>query len=70
MDYSALVPLFDPATVTAITGLATTLGTIGYGIALMATKLPKATEESPKWYKITRTIIDFIAANFGNAKNG
>lgn len=70
MDYSALVPLFDPATVTAITGIVTTLGTIAYTIAILATKLPKTTEESSKGYKIFRAIIDFIAANYGNAKNG
>ena len=65
MDFSALTSLLSPEVLAVIS----TVCTIGYTVAIAATKLPKATETSSTAYKIVRAIVDFVAANFGNAKN-
>ena len=66
MDYSAITGLLSPEILSTISYICT----VCYTIALAATKLPKATETSATWYKVVRALVDFVAANFGNAKNG
>lgn len=69
MDYSALASLFQPETVTSIVSVLGTVSSTLYLVAIAATKLPKATPTSATWYKVIRALVDFAAANFGNAKN-
>lgn len=65
MDYSAITNLLSPEALAIVS----TVCTIAYTVALAATKLPKATAESSTAYKVVRALVDFIAANYGNAKN-
>jgi hypothetical protein len=65
MDYSAITGLLSPELLAIISGVCT----VAYTIALAATKLPPATAASSTFYKVARAIVDFIAANYGNAKN-
>lgn len=65
MDFSAITSLLSPEVLTVLS----TIGTIAYTVALAATKLPVATAESSTAYKVIRAIVDFVAANYGNAQN-
>ena len=66
MDFTAITNLLSPE----VLSILSTIGAIAYAIAVAATQLPKATEDSSIAYKVVRAIIDFIAANYGSAKNG
>jgi hypothetical protein len=37
--------------------------------AILAAVLPPATATSPRWWRIAREVLDWCAANRGNAKN-
>ena len=45
------------------------LATVG-GSAIVAAFLPKPTDEAYKIFLIVRKIVDFVGANWFNAKNG
>lgn len=63
---------------TQLLGLAQALGLGAYagtlvaaiGIAaLLAAFLPPATPASPGWWRVARLVLDWCAANLGNARN-
>lgn len=60
----------DLNTVSSVIDIGTTvLSTIG-GSAIVAAVLPKPSENAYKVFIIVRKIVDFVGANFFNAKNG
>ncbi len=51
-----------------LTALSTVSSVMGGG-AVLAAVLPKASDDAIKIYKIIRFIVDFVGANWINAKN-
>ena len=58
--------------VTVSTAIDTTLNVLSVvgGSAIAAAVLPKPSENAYKVFIIVRKIVDFVGANFFNAKNG
>lgn len=58
--------------VTVSTAIDTTLNVLSVvgGSAIVAAVLPKPSENAYKVFIIVRKIVDFVGANFFNAKNG
>ena len=58
--------------VTVSTAVDTTLNVLSVvgGSAIVAAVLPKPSENAYKVFIIVRKIVDFVGANFFNAKNG
>ena len=60
----------DINTVSSVVDLTiNTLATVGGG-AVLAAVLPKTSDNAYKIYLIVRKVVDFVGANFFNAKNG
>ncbi len=58
--------------VTVSTAIDTTLNVLSVvgGSAIVAAVLPKPSENAYKVFILVRKIVDFVGANFFNAKNG
>ena len=58
--------------VTVSTAIDTTLNVLSVvgGSAIVAAILPKPSDNAYKIYLIVRKVVDFVGANFFNAKNG
>lgn len=63
------VSTLPPGWIEWVKGILATASVFIAGFAAIAAVLPKATDTSPTWWKYLRGVIDFVAINFGNAKN-